>query len=69
MELKDLVETVTDECRRLERNKKLKREVREAFETAPEFDEIPISLQKEIDHHNFFYDGPEVTTPADEFLL
>ena len=69
MELKDLAKTVTDECRRLERNKKLKREVREAFETAPEFDEIPVSLQKEIDQRNFFYDGPEVRTPADEFLL
>jgi hypothetical protein len=69
MTFESLAKTVLEECRRLERNKKAKRETREAFETAPEFEEIPINLKRKIVESMFFYDGPEVTTPADEFVF
>lgn len=69
MEFESITKLVSDECRRLERNKKMKRETKEAFETAPEFDEIPVNLQREFDRKIFFYDGPEVTVPADEFTF
>lgn len=69
MNFESLVKTVSDECRRLERNKRMKREVQEAFETAPEYEEIPAELQRKIEEKIFFYDGPEVTVPADEFTF
>jgi hypothetical protein len=68
MEIKEITKIVCEECRRLESKRKTQRETREAFETAPVFDEIPHELQKCFEFHNFFYEGPEVTTPADEFV-
>lgn len=64
-----VTKAVLGECRRLERNKKVNRDVTEAFESAPEFDEIPIKLQRRIDEKLFYQDGPEVTVPADRFVF
>jgi hypothetical protein len=69
MEFQSLTAIISDECKRLQRNKKMEREVREAFETAPNFDDIPINLQKKFDEQMFFSDGPEVTTPAEKFTF
>lgn len=69
MEFYSLAETIFEECKRLQRNKKVEDDVFEAFESAPEFEEIPIDLQRRIDEKIFFSDGPEVTTPADEFVF
>ena len=64
-----VTKAVLGECRRLERNKKVSREVTEAFESAPEFEEIPIKLQRRIDEKLFYDNEPEVTVPADRFVF
>jgi hypothetical protein len=69
MEFESITKTVFDEFRRIERNKRLEGEIREAFETAPEFEEIPINLKRKIDEKLFFDEGPEVTIPADKFVF
>lgn len=71
MDLESVTKMVRQECLRLQKNKKARNEAKEAddFETAPDYDEIPIYLKKEIDRKLFFYDGPEVTVPADEFTF
>ena len=69
MDFQSVTKAVFDECRRLQRNQKLDKDVGEAFETAIEFEDIPINLKRRIDEKLFYSDGPEVTVPADEFTF
>lgn len=69
MDFQSVTKAVFDECRRLQRNQKLDKDVGEAFETAPEFEEIPVNLKRRIDEKLFLSEGPEVTVPADKFTF
>ena len=73
MGLTSITKAVLGEFRRLTGNKKSDSDVMEAFEnsfeTAIEFEDIPINLKRRIDEKLFYSEGPEVTVPADEFTF
>ena len=66
MELNEVTQIVFEEIQRLESVDRLLSLADTGFESVDDC-LIPVDIMHEVEKQMFFSDGPEVTTPADEF--